>query len=168
MAAPCFVTYNAVTTALTAPMSGTATSATSGTVKTLLQLATPTNSKIRIIEWGYTFLSAPTAPVQMELIDAGTVFATVTAGSIANYNDATGPASLCTTGTSATGFNATAEGTLTSTRLLAQKLDTASYFVQQFPLGREPEIAQGHSLRIRATPTSSAAVTVLAHISWEE
>jgi hypothetical protein len=167
MAAPCYITWNASTTALTAPMAGTATSATSGTVKTILQLK-PGASKIRIIEWGYEFTTTPAAPVIMELVETGTVFATVTAGSISAYNDVTGPASLATTGTAATGFNASAEGTITATRLLAQTDDTANYFVQQFPLGREPEINAANCLRIRATPSSAAAVTVKCHIVWEE
>lgn len=36
MAAPCFIAHSAATSALTAPMSGVATSTTSGTVKTIL------------------------------------------------------------------------------------------------------------------------------------
>lgn len=167
MAAPCFITWNATTSDLTSPMSGVATSATSGTVKTLLQIK-PGASKIRVVEWGYIFAAAPSAPVQMELIETGTIFATVTAGTILNYNDTTGPSSLATTGTSATGFTATAEGSITATRLLAQNLDSALYFKQQFPLGREPEVNTGYSLRIRATPTTSSATTVLCYVVWEE
>lgn len=167
MAAPCYITWNAVTSALTSPMAGTATSATAGTVKTILQLK-PGTPKIRIIEWGYEFTATPTSPVQMELIETGAVFATVSAGSIGTYSDVTGPASQASTGTAATGFNASAEGTITATRLLGQTSDSATYFVQQFPLGREPEINGGNCLRIRATPGASAATTVRCHIVWEE
>jgi hypothetical protein len=168
MAAPCFIAWNAVTTALTAPMSGTATSSTSGTVKTILQIK-PGGNKIRVVEWGYIFTSTPAAPVTMELIETGTVFATVTTESaVTNYNDTTGPASQVSVGTSATGFNASAEGTITATRLLAQTYDTATYFKQQFPLGREPEVQNAYSLRVRATPNTSAATTVLAYVIWEE
>lgn len=167
MAAPCFIAWNAVTTDLTSPMAGTATSSTSGTVKTILQIK-PGTPKIRIIEWGYILTSTPTAPVQMELIETD-AFATVTSASaVTNYNDATGPGSGVVVGTSATGFNASAEGSITSTRLLAQSMDTAPYFKQQFPLGREPEVGGGKSLRIRATPTTAASTTVLAYVIWEE
>jgi len=114
------------------------------------------------------FAAAPTSPVQMELIETGTVFATVTAGTISNYNDTTGPASQATTGTAATGFNASAEGTITATRLLAMTYDLSTYFKQQFPLGREVEANAGYSLRIRATPSTSAATTVLCYCIWEE
>lgn len=168
MAAPCFIAWNASTTALSSPMSGTASSATSGTVKTILQVKSPAASKIRVVEWGYLFLAPPTAPVQMELIETGTVFATVSTGSIANFNDVTGYSSLCTTGTTATGFNASGEGTVTATRLLAQTFDLSTYFKQQFPLGREPEINEASSLRIRATPSVSVATTIVAYIAWEE
>jgi hypothetical protein len=168
MAAPCYIAWNAVTSGLTTPMTGTATSSTSGTVKTILQVKSPPNSKIRVVEWGYIFTTTPTAPIQMELVETGTVFATVSSGSISNYNDVTGYTSLCTVSTAGTGFNASAEGGPTSTRLLAQTFDTALYFKQQFPLGREPELNEASSLRIRATPSTSAATTVLAFVVWEE
>lgn len=170
MAAPCFIMWNAATTALSSPMSGVATSSTSGTVKTMLQLK-PGSNKIRIIEWGYIFTTTPGAPVQMELVETGTVFATVTsAGStaIVNYNDTTGPSSAASVGTTASGYTASGEGTITATRLLGQNLDLATYFKQQFPLGREPEVQNGFSLRIRATPTTAAATTVLCYVIWEE
>lgn len=167
MGAPCYITWNAVTTALTAPLTGTASSATAGTVKTILQLK-PGTPKIRIVEWGYAFTTAPATPVEMELIETGTIFATVTQGSITNYNDVTGPASQAVLGAAATGFNATAEGTITATRLLAATLDLATVFKQQFPLGREPEVNGGNCLRVRATPTGAAATTIKTYIIWEE
>jgi hypothetical protein len=134
----------------------------------MLQVKSPATSKIRVVEWGYSFLAPPTAPVRMELIETGTVFATVTTGSISTYNDVTGYASLCTTGTAATGFTSTGEGTITATRLFAQTLDLATYFKQQFPLGREPEINEASSLRIRATPTVTTATSIVCYIIWEE
>jgi hypothetical protein len=150
-------------------MSGAATSASSGTVKTMLQVKTG-SGKIRVVEWGYIFTTTPTAPVQMELVETGTVFATVTTGSTpSNYNDVTGIATLTASpGTASTGFTASAEGSITATRLLAQTWDTATYFKQQFPLGREPEVNAASSLRIRATPSTSTATTVLCYVIWEE
>jgi len=162
MAAPCFITWNASTSDLTSPMAGTATSSTSGTAKTILQIK-PGSNKIRVVEWGYIFTATPTAPVQIELIETGTVFATVSAGNVVNYNDTTGPASQATAG-----FNASAEGSITATRLLGQNFDLSTYFKQQFPLGREPEVQNGYSLRIRATPSGAASTTVLCYVVWEE
>lgn len=170
MAAPCFILWNAVTTALsgTTVMAGTASAAVSGTPKTILQIQN--SKKMRIIEWGYIFTTTPTAPVTMELIETGAVAATVTtlASSATAYNDVGASASNVTYGTTATGFNASAEGTVTATRLLAQTMDTASYFKQQFPLGREPEITATNNMRIRATPNTAAATTVLCYTIWEE
>lgn len=166
MAQGLYIAWNAVTSALTSPMSGTSTSATSGTVKTILQVKAGT--KLQVVEWGYIMTSNPTSPVQFELVDTGTVGATVSTGSISNYNSPSGQSSFCTTGTAATGFNASAEGTITATRLFAQNCDSATYFKQQFPLDREPEVTSGEYLRIRATPSVSAASTVLCYVIWAE
>jgi hypothetical protein len=166
MAAPCFISWNANASNLTSPMTGTPSSAVSGTVKTLLQIA-PLKT-IRVVEWGYIFASIPAAPFQMELVETGTVFATVSSGSVSSYNDSTGPASQVTVGTGGTGFNATAEGSIVATRLFAQTEDNALYFKQQFPLGREPEVNAASSLRVRGTPSTAASVTVLCYVIWEE
>lgn len=165
MSAGCFITWTGTTSALTAPMTGVATN-TAVTAKTLLQLHAPSASKIRIIEWGYRFFATPTVPIQMELLETGTVAATVTAGNIANYNDITGPASM----SQAAGYNSTAEGTITASRLLGQTLDLGTYFSQQFPLGREPEIGANNYLRLRATPSVAltAALSVAGYFVWEE
>lgn len=169
MAAPCYIAWNADTSASTGPPSTTATSATSGTVKTILQVK-PGAGKIRVIEWGYSFDSVPGAPVRVELVETGTVFATVTTigSGIRLYNDATGPASAASAGTAATGFNASAEGTVTASRLFGYQYENGLYFKQQFPLGREPEVNAASSLRIRATPTTSVALNIVTYIIWEE
>jgi hypothetical protein len=168
MAAPVYITWNGPSTTLanSAVMSAPNTSAVAGTPKTMLQLAPL--KKIRLVEWGYHFAAAPTAPVYMELIDTGTVFATVTAGVVSMYNDATGDASQAQLGTALTGYTATAEGTFAGTRLLAETFDLSTIFKQQFPLGREPEVAAGRCLRIRATPGVAAATAVSCYLIWEE
>lgn len=169
MAAPLFIVWNSDTSALTGPPSTTATSATAGTAKTILQVK-PGAGKIRIVEWGYGFDTNPAAPVRLELVETGTVFATVTTigSGIRRYNDASGPDSAAVAGTTATGFNATSEGTITSSRLLAYNYDNALFFKQQFPLGREPEVNAASALRVRATPTSNVAVNVWAYVIFEE
>lgn len=169
MAAACFIAWNGDTSALTGPPSTTATSATAGTVKTILQIKAGTG-KFRIIEWGYGFDTPPSSPVRVELVETGTVFATVTTigSGILKYNDVTGPASSAVAGTAATGFNASAEGTITASRLLAYTYDNSLYFKQQFPLGREPEVNANSALRIRATPTVSTASNMWCYIIWEE
>lgn len=167
MGASCFIIHNADTSALTAAPAGAATAATV-TVKTMLQIKTGT-SKVRVIEWGYALSAVPAAPVQIELVETGTVFATVTTigSGIRPYNDANGVSQLVA-GTSATGFTASAEGTVTATRLFDWQFENGLYYKKQFPLGREPEIAPSSSLRIRATPGSAAAVTLSCFVVIEE
>jgi len=93
MAAPCFIAWNADVSALARPSDNYSYVGNFGTVKTILQVK-PGGNKIRIIEWGYGFdlLLHPLSGV--ELVETGTVFATVsTIGSgILRYNDVTGPA----------------------------------------------------------------------------
>lgn len=170
MSATCYIAWNAATGALTGPPTAVATSATSGTVKTMLQIAPNSNQKIRIVEWGYLFDSLPSAPVRMELVEtdvAATVTAHVAAG-VTKYNDASGPGSQVTLSTTATGYTSSNENTITASRLLAYQYDTAIFFKQQFPLGREPEVNASKFLRLRATPSSNSAVNVTAYIIWEE
>jgi hypothetical protein len=172
MAAPCFIAWAADTSAATGPPTGVASSAVSGTAKTILQLKAGAG-KIRIIEWGYSLVDVPAAPLRVELVETGTVFATVTTigtNGVRAYNDATGAPSLVAgqAGTSGTGFNASAEGTITASRLLDYQYEAGIYFKKQFPLGREPEVNASSSLRIRVTPTSAVAVTLMPYIIWEE
>lgn len=171
MGAPCYITWNGAVSTSTpwAPIAGVATSAVSGTTKTMLQLK-PGTPKVRIIEWGYTFTAAPTAAVQMELIETGSVSAVaVTAGLAVAYNDVTGAASQAVLSTTGTGYTSSStEGTITALRLLAYQTELGTQFKQQFPLGREPEINGGNILRIRATPTTAAATSLVCYVIWEE
>jgi hypothetical protein len=144
---------------------------TTGTaIKTLLQIATPSTEMLRVIEWGISFDgSAAATPIRCELIDtdvAATVTAHVAAG-IVKLNAPNDVASLVTLGTAATGYTATAEGTITASRVLDCQFvaPTAQYLIQ-FPLGREPEVAVSRFLRVRVT--AAAAVNAYCYICWEE
>lgn len=172
MSAPCYIAYNGIvgTSPFTNPPVAVTTGTSTTTPKTMLQIK-PGTPKIRIIEWGYSFDAIPAAPVKVELVETGTVFATVTtlnAADIIKYNDVTGSGSQVSTGTSATGFTASAEGTITAMRTLAYQHDAGQYFKQQFPLGREPEVNGASSLRIRVTMGSAAALNMTCYIIWEE
>lgn len=154
----------AVTTAAPAPV------ATGTAIKTLLQIATPATQDMTIIAWGITFdAAAGAAPIKVELIQtdvAATVTAHVAAGVVA-WSEPNDPASLVTLGTSATGYTASAEGTITATRMLDfQQVAPNGGYAVQFPLGREPRVPVSKFLRIRVT----APATVNAHcwVSWEE
>lgn len=174
MPAPVYMAFNNATGALVNPPGAQASGSTSGTARTMLQIAPASTTSIRIIEWGYTFDSTPAAPVRIELVDTAAVFASgltahVAAG-IHKYSIPSGAASTVQLGTALTGYSAgsSTEGTTTVSRLLGYQYENGIYFKQQFPLGREPEIAAGGCLRIRATPTTAAAVNIVCYAIWEE
>lgn len=149
--------FNAATAALTAAPAAVATGTS---LKTMLQLKPTTN--IAIIGWGYSFDAIPTALVKVELITTGTVNATVTAfnsGDICKYDDAGTAASALSLGTSASGFTSSAEGTVTTSRLLAMRNEMSPSYECQFPLDREPMVAANDILRIRATTATTIGMT---------
>lgn len=143
------------TTAAQAPV------ATGTSIKTMLQIK-PFNL-CRIVEWGISFKGfAAAEPVKVELLETGTVFATVTASAdadITKFDLGTAAASVAglTLGTSATGYTSSGEGTITAVRMFdVQFISPTNQYVKQFPLGREPEVNLASSGRIRVT----AAATV--------
>lgn len=131
------------------------------TIKTMLQLKTLV--PCRIIEWGCSFdASAAATPGQVELIDTGaSVFATVTASAAVDIDQQDAEArqfgdptsNYISVGTSATGYTASGEGTVASViHIDAPQLDPPTNgFIKQFPLGQEPYVVAGRSIRIRMT-----------------
>jgi hypothetical protein len=150
------------------PTTGNFTPVTTGTVlKTMLQLKPTT--PIAIIEWGYSFATVPTAVVEVGLMTSGTVAATVTAAGandVMKYDDSGGAASLASLGTTATGFTASAEGTITATRILDFSEQWAQSYSKQFPLDREPGVAANDICRIRMN--TAVAINAVCYIVWEE
>ncbi|MER6575836.1 hypothetical protein [Nonomuraea sp. NPDC001023] len=163
---PTYIAYNGAmpTTAELQPV-------TTGTsIKTMLQVATPSTRGLRVIEWGISFDgSAAATPVRCELIAtdvAATVTAHVTAG-VQPYSDVNATASLMTLGTSATGYTASAEGTITATRSGdTQQISPTTSYVKQWPLGREWAVGPSKFVRIRVK--ASAAVGAICYVVWEE
>lgn len=148
-----------------APMQTTAAppGVTTGTaIKTMLQVKTGATVNMQLVEWGISFDgSAAATPGKVELIETGTVGATVTAATTnditklgtdaASQGDPT--TAMIAVGTTATGWTATAEGTITAVRNLAptQFIAPTTQYQFQFPLGREPLIQMGNVARIRVT-----------------
>lgn len=145
---------------------------TTGTaIKTLLQIATPSTQSLSVIAWGIDFDgTAAAAPIKVELIDTD-VAATVTAHGASGLVKIGGPndeASVMTLSTTATGFTATAEGTVgaTSRTLSNRQVAPNGGYEYEFPLNREPRIAVSRFLRIRVH--AAAAVNASCWIRWEE
>lgn len=130
---------------------------TTGTaIKTMLQVRPFVRGKI--VAWGISFDgSAAATPIKCELLETGTVFATVTASvdnDIVKLESTTDQVAASVAGltlsTSGTGYTATAEGTITSSRVFdAQYVAPTNQYIYQFPLGQEPVMIAGSSYRIR-------------------
>jgi hypothetical protein len=148
-----------------APTTAAQQSVTTGTaIKTMLQLATPASRMIQLLEWGFSLDDPPGADGVVELLQtdvAATVTAHVAAG-VPNL-DPNGTASLLTLGASATGYTATAEGTITATRVFdVMSLSSVSgesslQYVRQWMPDARPIIPVSKFLRVRATTPTTAS-----------
>lgn len=159
------------------PMPTTAAQAvvTTGTaIKTLLQLSSSATKPLKIVEWGISFDgSAAAAPIKCELVEtdvAATVTAHVTAGIIKLDGEALAGGdpvtNLLPVGTAATGYTASAEGTIAASRILdVQLVAPTNQYVKQFPLGREPIVQISKFARIRVT--AAAAVNAYCYLVIE-
>ncbi len=153
------------------PTTAALTKITTGTaIKTMLQIASSATRPLKVVEWGISFDgSAAATPIQCELIQtdvAATVTAHVAAG-VQPYDDPNAPASTVTLGTSATGYTASAEGSITTTKYGdLQMIAPTNQYVKQWPLGREFQVPISKFLRVRVT--AAAAVNAYTYIIWEE
>lgn len=160
------------------PMQTTAAFAavTTGTaIKTMLQVKPGTTQMAKIKEWGISFDgSAAATPIKCELIETGTVAATVTASAAADITKLDGAAlssgdpttAMFAVGTTATGYTSTSEGTITAVRNFdVQYIAPTNQYVKQFPLGLEPIIQASNFARIRVT--AGAAVNCYCYMVVE-
>lgn len=138
--------------------------ATGTSIKTLLQVKPGATVTARVVEWGISFDgTSPDAPIKCELLETD-VAATVTASNAAaivkldslalSGGDPT--TALISVGTTATGYDSSNEGSITSVRMFDMNLiSPTGVFVKQFPLGREPVIQPAKFARIRVTAGTS-------------
>lgn len=155
------------------PTTAALPSVTTGTaIKTMLQLATSAGNPIWVESWGIFFDgTTAAAPIKCELIETGSVAATVTAHVAAGVMNldvvADGGVSTLTLGTAATGYTASAEGTITATRYgdLALVSPTSGY-VRDFPLGKEFFVPPSKILRVRVT--AAAAVNCCTWVAFKD
>jgi hypothetical protein len=165
-----YKSYNAVmptTAALGSVNTGT-------TIKTMLQLSTPSTRELQVISWGFTLDDPPGGDSVIELLQTD-VAATVTAHVAAGVQslDPNAPASLLTLGVANTGFTGTAEGTTAASRVFdAVSLSSVSgesplTYTYQFMPDERPILAVSKFLRIRAT-TPTGGVDMRCWICWDE
>lgn len=139
------------------------------TLKTVLQVATPSTTDIRVFAWGISFdgTSATGEPVKVGLVD--TAFAaTVTSLTPDKWESDLAPSSLCVGGVSATGVNASVEGTPSGTSRVmdAQEVHPQTGYSVWFLEGRHCRVPISRFLKIRCT--APAAVNCVPWIVWEE
>lgn len=137
--------------------------ATTAALKTLLQVATPAGTDIRIHGWGISFdgISATAEPGKVVLVDTAGA-ATVTSLTPDKFESDDAPASLCVGGVAATGSNASAEGTPGASRILdGQDVHPQTGYGVWFAEARHPRVKPSRFLRVRCT----FAVTVNA-VPW--
>lgn len=140
--------------------------ATGTTVKTVLQVATPSTTDIRVVAWGISFdgTSATAEPGHVVLIDTD-VAATVTSLTPEEWGSDDNTASLCVGGAALTGYNATAEGTIAGSRVLdPQVVHPQTGYTVWLP--EKPRVKASRFLRIRCT--FAATVNCVPWVLWQE
>ena len=145
--------------------------ATGTVIKTMLQIATPSTREIEVVSWGFSLSGVPNGTVELLQTDvAATVTAHVASG--VQPLDAGLPASLVTLGTSATGYTATAEGSITATRVFDSQIMTASTgqnelnYSYQFMPEERPIVSISKFLRVRVT--MGTGVNMQCYVVWAE
>jgi hypothetical protein len=143
-------------------------------IRTMLQLATSSGNPIKVEEFHISFDgTAAATPIQVELIETGTVAATMSTAHVAagvnqlDFVSDGGVSTLSLGATNLTGFATAAvtEGTVTATRVLwADQIPPSSTFTKQWALGKEPMVPGGRYLRVRVTAT--ATVNCTTHVTF--
>lgn len=145
--------------------------ATGTSIKTMLQVATPSTRQCQILAWGFSLSGVPNGTVELLQTDvAATVTAHVAAG--VQPLDPNAPASLMTLGTAATGYTSTGEGAITATRVFDSQIITntqgeneLNYDWAWMPDDR-PIVAVSKFLRVRVT--FGTTVNMQCYIEWDE
>lgn len=141
------------------PTTAAGVAVTTGTaIKTMLQVKCGTGVLVRVVSWSISFDgSAAATPIKCELVETD-VAATVTASVAADITRADPNAQDPTTsalvvGTAATGYTASAEGTITATRQMdfTRFLPPTGGIDYLFPLSRETWLNVSKFLRVRVT-----------------
>lgn len=154
-----FKVFNAAMATTTAQASVT----TGTSIKTMLQIATPSTRQIQLIAWGFSIDDTSGADGVVELLQTD-VAATVTAHVASGVQplDPNAPASLMTLSTTGTGYTATAEGSTTASRMFdavslsATTSESPYTYAYQWMPDERPIVAVSRFLRVRATTATTA------------
>jgi hypothetical protein len=157
-----------------APTTAIQAAVTTGTaIKTMLQVKGIAGLTFKVKAWGASMDGAAAAAgVRWELLETGTVFATVTAhvaAGIVAFNPravAMTSTTFFEVGTAATGYTGSAEGTITASRMFDSVLvQPTGERVWEHSLGNECTVSAVSSLRIRCH--AAAAVNAVCWVLVE-
>ena len=142
-----------------------------GTTKTVLQVAVPSTTDIRVIGWGVSFdgASGTAVPVICSLSDLDTAATTGTSLTPETWGNATATASLCIGGAALTAYNLTVE---TAPSAAPRMLDAqhvhpqAGYGIIWPEVRWQPRVAPSRFVRLRCK--APAIVNVIPWCMWTE
>ena len=142
--------------------------ATTAAVKTVLQVAVPSTTDIRILAWGISFDGVAAAdPAGVVTLVGTSGAATVTTLTPGEWESDDGQASLCVGGTALTGYSASVEGTITSSRMYdGQEIHPQTGYSIWFPERALPRVKASRFLRIRCL--FSVDINCVPGIVWKE
>ncbi len=146
---------------------------TGAVIETMLQVKGIVALTMKVKAWGVSGDGAAAAAgIQYELIETGTIFATVTASVAADIVawDAQALDTVSTTyfevGTTSTGHTSTGEGSIVASRVFdTQFVQPTGQYAWEFSLGNEPVVSAVSSLRVRVT--AAAAINAVCWILVE-
>jgi len=154
------------------PTTGSQQQVATGTaIKTMLQLATPSTRQLQVISWGFSLSGVPNGVVELL---SGDVADTVTAHFATGVQplDPNAPASLLSLGTGATGYTASAQGSMTAVRVHDAQIITATTgqnelnYSYQFMPDERPIVGVSRFLKVRVNFGTS--VNMQCWICWDE
>jgi hypothetical protein len=165
--------YSAIPRATATTWMPTVVALAAATAKTVLQVAVPSTTDIRVLGWGVSFdgISGVGVPVICQLIDGDVAAGGLTSLTPELWGNAQQPASLCVGGAALTGHGGgvtPTEGTMTSVRQLdAEHVHPQAGYGIWFPEGpQQPRVNVSRFLRIRCQ--APAAVNVIPWVVWME
>lgn len=139
------------------------------TAKTVLQVAVPATTDIKILSWSVSFDGAlgTAIPVICQLLDGDVAASVGTAFTPDLFGNNQQNASLCIGGAALTGYNFGTEGTMTTvTSHDQQHVHPQAGYGVWFPDDSRRRVGPGRFVRIRCL--AQAAVNVMPAIWWAE
>jgi hypothetical protein len=144
--------------------------ATGTALKTLLQIGVPAGVPLNVLGWGVAFrgVAAADPPGEVYLLESDTA-ATVTSLTPDLWRLPAEAASRCVGGAALTGHTASAEGTITASRMLdPQQVHPQTGYSVWFPADARPRVGQSAARYLRIRANFTVTVDGVPWIVWDE